>query len=444
MQPIKSHSNRSAAGFDTVSDIRDETITNENINSQRFIQLDALRGFAVMGIVMMNIVTFAFPQNAYFSPLIYGGTAPADIMTWFLSFVFFDGKMRGLFSLLFGASMMLIIMRSEAKGENSAKSHYNRMIWLIIFGLLHFSLIWFGDILFLYGIVGCFAYLMHHMDSKALIKSALGIFVTFALLLSIGLGSIFFVQNTAKQDGATVQEIAEYDNITSEFNPDSQILQDEIILHKSSYVEIVKNRITEQWTTPLFSLIIGITETFPFMLIGMALLKNGFLLGQSRPHIYKRGIKWGLGGGTILYAALGGMTIISGFDIVVALNAHQAWSALPRLMMTIGYAAAFITIIQNFQNSRGIIRIAAVGRMAFTNYIGSSIIMTSIFYGYGLGLFAEVSRSQLPFFVFSLWGFMLLWSKPWLIRFQYGPLEWLWRSLARRTIQPFKRKEYSI
>jgi len=406
----------------------------------RYIHLDVLRGFAVMGILVINIIAFAMPQNAYFGPNIYGGTDVTDIGTWFLSFTFFDGKMRGLFSLLFGASLMLIIRRSEAKGESSAKTHYNRMFWLMIIGVLHFSLIWFGDILFLYAVMGCFAYLMHHLEAKKLLRWALGIYISFALILSISLAGLLYQKHMAEQENATADQIESYQSFASEFDPNHTNITNEIQAYNSPYKDVVAYRITNEWTTPLISIIIGLTETFPFMLIGMALLKNGFFTGQSSAYIYRKAVAIGLVLGSIIYGLFAILIINSEFSIALIFNIMQGWSAIPRLMMVIGYAALIIMIVDKAANNALIIRIAAAGRTAFTNYIGTSIIMTSIFYGYGLGFFGQIERHQLPLFVLGSWILMLLWSKPWLMHFQYGPLEWLWRSLARREIQSFKRK----
>ena len=112
---------------------------------------------------------------------------------------------------------------------------------------------------------------------------------------------------------------------------------------------------------------------------------------------------------------------------------------LPRLLMTIGYAAALTLLIHRLAGSGFLARVVATGQAAFTNYLGTSIVMTTIFYGYGLGLYGFVSRAELWFFVIGAWAVMLLWSKPWLARFRYGPLEWLWRSLARMQLQSMRR-----
>lgn len=418
-----------------------ETIfmSHNKTQKQRYIHLDALRGFAVMGILTMNIIAFAMPQNSYFIPNLFGPATASDAAAWIGNFILFDGKMRGLFSLLFGASMMLIIMRAEAKGESSAKTHYSRMIWLIIFGLLHFTFIWFGDILFLYGVMGCVAYLMHHLDAQRLLKWGLGIFISFTLLLTIALGGLLYQKYSAESSDATSAEIAEYQSFKDEFKPDSETTVAELDTYTKGYSDIVTYRISEEWTTPIFSIFIGITETFPFMLIGMALLKNGFLLGHSSASTYKKALVYGLGGGIILNSIIAFIIFKNDFDIAIIFNAIQGWSNFPRLMMTVGYAALLILIISINPLNNLLLRTAAAGRMAFSNYIGTSIIMSVIFYGYGLGYYNEISRMGLFPIVIGVWVIMLLWSKPWLERFHYGPLEWLWRCLARREIQKFKR-----
>jgi uncharacterized protein len=147
----------------------------------------------------------------------------------------------------------------------------------------------------------------------------------------------------------------------------------------------------------------------------------------------------GLGLGGASFVAIGLYVWSTGFDLLDTMNAALAWTVPGRLLMTIGYASALVLLIQRFGHSGFIARVVAAGRAAFTNYLGTSIAMTTIFYGYGLGLFGEVGRAELYLFVIGAWIVMLLWSKPWLTRYRYGPFEWLWRSLARRQLQPMRR-----
>lgn len=405
----------------------------------RHITLDALRGFAVMGILAMNIAAFNMPFMAYLNPAIYGGDTGPNLLSWFVSYIIFDGKMRGLFSLLFGASMLLVAERAEAKGESAIRVHYARMFWLALFGLAHFFFIWFGDILFLYASVGCIAFLFRKWQPRRLIKWALIIYALGFLLFTAGTGGMLYQQYQANQPDATAKQIKDYEKIVKADDFTSVGTNKDIALHRGSYAKIVSHKLREEYLQPFGGVLQSIFETLPLMMIGMALLKNGFLLGQWDRRKYQQWALYGVCGGAILsaIAALGQYS--SGFNPVIVINTQIAWMIFPRLLMTMGYAAALILFVQWLAGSGFLARVVATGQAAFTNYLGTSIIMTTIFYGYGLGLYGFVSRAELWLFVFGAWALMLLWSKPWLERFRYGPLEWLWRSLARMELQPLRR-----
>ncbi len=403
----------------------------------RHISLDALRGFAVMGILAMNIIGFAMPEWAYVSPGAYGGETPADRISWFFSFILVDGKMRGLFSLLFGASMMLIIERAEAKQQSAARTHYARMFWLALFGLAHYFLLWFGDILFTYAMIGCVAFLMHEWEPKRLIKWALIVYGLGFILWIAQLGSLQFLQWAAGQPGADPDIIGNFREVMAgdDFNAN---VASELALHRGSWASIFTAKVREWWL-PFGAVLQAITETLPLMMLGVAMKKNGFLTGDWADADYRRWINRLLPAGLLSTAALAAFAWFSNFNLVHTLAIFMAWSAVPRLMLTIAYAALLILSIKRLSGSAFLDRVAATGRAAFTNYLGTTIVMTTIFYGYGLGLYGYVSRPALWLFVLGAWAVMLLWSKPWLERFQYGPLEWLWRSLARMELQPMRR-----
>ena len=175
------------------------------------------------------------------------------------------------------------------------------------------------------------------------------------------------------------------------------------------------------------------------MLLGMALFKNGFLLGRWDNVRYRQWAIWGISGGAALSAIAAFGQYASGFNPIIVINTQISWMIFPRLLMTMGYAAGLILLVQRLAGSAMLARVVATGQAAFTNYLGTSIIMTTIFYGYGLGLYGYVSRAQLWLFVLGAWGLMLLWSEPWLRHFRYGPFEWLWRSLARMKVQQLRR-----
>jgi uncharacterized protein len=405
--------------------------------SDRYLTLDAMRGFAVMGILAMNIIAFAMPEWAYVTPIAYGGLSTENQISWIFSFIFIDGKMRGLFSLLFGASMMLIIERAQAKGESAAKIHYSRMFWLALFGLAHYFFLWFGDILFLYASVGCIAFLFRNWQPERLIKWALIIFGLGVLFWGLQMGGLQILQYFATQPNADADMVARYDEIIRSNDFDLNVA-DELALHRGAYWPIVSEKLSE-WYTPLAAVLQSIAETLPLMMIGMAMKKNGFITGEWDRPIYILWARKLVTGGLIASAALAGYLVAVDYDLIDSLAVFLAWSAIPRLMLTVGYAALLILLIGRISHQKFIKRVAATGQAAFTNYLGTSILMTTLFYGYGFGFFGHVSRIALWPVVFAMWALMLLWAQPWLTRYRYGPLEWLWRSLARGGLQRMKR-----
>lgn len=404
---------------------------------QRHISLDAMRGFAVMGILAMNIIGFAMPEWAYITPVAYGTETLADQMAWGFSFIFIDGKMRGLFSLLFGASMMLVIDRATAKGESAAHVHYRRMGWLAVFGLAHYFFIWFGDILFLYAIVGMIAFRFRDWPSERLMKVALIVFAVGLVVWGLQFGGLQAWQFLATRPDASADMLRQYREMMD--SPDFAFnIAPDLALHRGSYAEIVADKLND-WSAPISTVLMSVGETLPLMMIGMAMHKNGFITGNWEAADYRRWAMRLVPIGLLLTAALAAWMFAADFDRVTSLAVFFFWGAIPRMMLTIGYAAVLIRLIGHYRHHPMIARVAAAGRSAFSNYLGTSIVMTTIFYGYGFGLFGDVGRVGVWVFVIGAWAVMLIWSKPWLMKFHYGPLEWLWRSLARGKMQLMRR-----
>lgn len=404
--------------------------------TERLITLDAMRGFAVMGILAMNIVAFAMPEMAYVSPRAYGGETASDLAAWGLGFLLFDGKMRGLFSILFGASMVLITDRAEATGQNPRSVHYRRMAWLAVFGLCHYFFIWWGDILFLYAAVGCVAFRFRTWEARRLIKWALGLFTLGVVLTSLFFGAQLAVASAADDPASPMAEAGQ--GVRDEYAKIDGEVTAELTLFRGPHLPILGERL-DNAANPLIMVLMSFLETLPLMLLGMALFRNGFLTGTWSTDDYRRtALRW-LPPGLALTMVVGWLQWRADFDYIVAVNAFIAWAAPGRLMMTIAYAALLVLVIRAATGSALIARVAATGRAAFSNYLGTSIVMTTVFYGYGFGLFGDVGRWTLYLVCVGMWALMLLWSKPWLDRFRYGPLEWLWRSLARGAVQPMRK-----
>ena len=406
----------------------------DGTRTERLLTLDALRGVAVMGILAMNVVAFAMPEMATLSPRAYGGETAADVAAWALGFVLFDGKMRGLFSILFGASMILIADRAQAAEQDAAAVHYRRMIWLGLFGLGHYFLVWWGDILFLYAVVGGIAFTFRAWEPRRLIRWAAVLFAIGVLLHSLFFGAQLAAAGAAAESPMAAAGAA----IRGQYAAIDREIAHELALYRGSYPAIFAERL-DRASTPFVVLLMSLLETLPLMMIGMALLRNGFLAGTWDAARYARAAWRWLVPGLLLTLLVAAVQWRSGFDYIVSINAYFGWAGPGRLMMTIGYAALLILLIRRASARPWMARVAAAGRAALSNYLGTSIVMTTIFYGYGLGLFGMVGRWPLYLFCLGLWAVMLLWSQPWLERYRYGPLEWLWRSLARGRPQPMRR-----
>jgi len=406
--------------------------------SERIATLDIVRGVAVMGILAMNIVAFAMPGAAYLNPMAYGTEGPADLASWVFSFILIDGKMRGLFSFLFGASLLLVVERAEASGQSPARIHYSRMAWLLVFGLIHFYLIWWGDILSLYAPVGMIAFLFRRFSARHMLHIGIGLIVV-QFLLFIGFSLSLFQQAAeAARPGASAATLAAWADTQDGIGlyPPAR-LAGILASYRGSWLGIVADNWAHNAFSPLSSLWLFGAETLAYMLFGMAALRSGFLTGAWSDRTYRRVAAMGFGIGIPAYALFTWLILSVHFDVPMLVTFSVAATVLTRPAMIVAIAATVILLTRR----RGALtqRVAAAGRAAFSNYLGTSILMTALFYGWGLGLFGSLSRVQLWIPVVLMWTLMLLWSKPWLDRFAYGPFEWLWRSLARGEVQRMRR-----
>ncbi len=403
----------------------------------RIATLDIVRGVAVMGILAMNIVAFAMPPSAYINPVAYGSEAPIDFAAYAFNFVLIDGKMRGLFSFLFGASMLLIIEKAEAKGESPASVHFRRQLVLLLFGALHFYLIWYGDILFGYALIGMVAWFFRRKPTKILIVwGIIFVIVEFAMMAGMA-ASAANLARAVTEPGVSADTLRSWNEMTAYIRvPTAAELNHQLGLILGPWSGVAHYQLTDHRYDPLiFSLMFG-PETLGYMLFGMAALKSGYLTGQWTDAQYGRAATVGFAIAIPCYLLLVWLIFSNGFSVPALFAFSMAATVLIRPVMVAAIAAMVILFTR--QNGWLTKRIAAAGRAAFTNYLGTSILMTGLFYGWGFGLFGELSRASLWLVVIGMWVLMLAWSKPWLDRFQYGPFEWLWRSMSRGDIQPMR------
>ena len=379
-----------------------------------------------MGILAANMPGFALPEAAYFSPLAWGGSTGLDRLAWFVTYVLVEGKMRGLFSLLFGASMLLIIERAQEHGDNAVQVHFSRMAWLYLIGLAHLYLLWWGDILAHYALVGCVAYPFHRCRIRALLALA-----ALLLLLQLAL-EISVLHGLSAATDATLAAFRRSFGV-----PPRAELTAELAAHRGTYADSFGFRI-DHVSGPIAGVRVVGLETLAYMLLGMASLKSGFVSGNWSARAYRRIALLLLGITLPILAALAANTAARQFDIYAVVFASLVAGTAIRPFVVVGYVALTIALMR--PGGRLTARIAAAGRAAFSNYLGTTILVTGLVEGYGLGWFGHLTRAQLYLVAFVIWAIMLLWSKPWLDRFRYGPLEWVWRSLARLSPQPMIRR----
>ncbi|HEX8224593.1 MAG TPA: DUF418 domain-containing protein [Allosphingosinicella sp.] len=404
----------------------------------RIATLDIVRGVAVMGILAMNIVAFAMPPSAYLNPNAWGTESGWDLASWAFSFVLVDGKMRGLFSFLFGASLLLVIQKAEAKGESAASVHFRRMLWLLLFGWLHFLFIWYGDILTGYASIGLVAWFFRDLaPRRLLIWGVFFVLLEFAMMSAFAARTQELAATLAASPGnavAATEMKAMGEGIAV---PAAAEMTRQLGVFLGPWTGVVRDQFTRHLGEPLFMLFIFGWETLGYMLLGMAALKNGFLTGawDDRRYLWVAAVGFAIA--LPCYAVLAWLLARDGFTVPGIFTYSFAGTVLIRPVAVAAIAALIILLTR--RGGALTQRIAAAGRAAFTNYLGTSILMTALFYGWGAGLFGSLSRIELWLVVFAMWGLMLLWSKPWLDRHRYGPFEWLWRTLARWQWQPMRK-----
>ncbi|MEL7517917.1 MAG: DUF418 domain-containing protein [Pseudomonadota bacterium] len=404
----------------------------------RISSLDFIRGLAVMGILAANIVAFGQPPSAYIWPeaFLVDASDPGG-WQWIAQFILIDGKMRGLFTLLFGAGMYLFMERAWERGSSRWLQMW-RLFLLLGFGLFHFYLIWFGDILSMYAIIGFGAVACMRWQPGTQIRAGLFIYT----LGCIAWGGLFLMQYLIVDTGVFADQpwVAEARTEIVQSGETQRANDAKFIVHMKSgdYTALITERFKQQWFLPFVNPLFLFFETFSLMLIGMGLYRQGFFSGDFAPSKMKL---WGwagviVGGGLSL--AIGLFVKSGGFSFVAVNAAFIGWSMVPRLMMVLGLAAL---LVEYSKGATGWLadRVSAAGRAAFTNYLGTSVVMMIVFQGWGLGLFGQLNRPLLYLVTVLTWVLMLAWSKPWLARFRYGPLEWLWRCLTYRKAFPLRR-----
>lgn len=403
---------------------------------ERIIALDILRGFAVLGILLANITGFAHQDIAYYwPPGLPGGGSAADEAIWLAQFTLVDAKFRGLFALLFGAGMMLAMDRA-ANYESAIWLQARRLFWLAIFGLLHFYLLFDGDILFSYAIAGLIAIIALTYEARPLLLVGTGLALLGGLMRSLQYGDVALVELQALLEGGGGETYAYLQEYWRERIGRSA--QDAVVFADGSYREVVAQRLGDS-----FILWHGFTltffETIPVMVIGMGLFRAGTFTDADLRRRW-RGWAWAAFVlGALLHLAAGASLIWLEFPPFSTQFAFFGLSLIFTVPMLLGGAVLLTDWAMTIRKSWLGERLALAGRVAFTNYVGTSLVMSLIFQGWAGGLFGTMDRLEMLAVVALGWALMLTFSRLWLRRFRFGPLEWLWRCLTYWRLFPIRR-----
>lgn len=407
--------------------------------TERYQSIDAVRGFAVLGILLMNIVGMGLPTFAYVSPVYWGGHTGADLWAWAINYVLSDGKFRGLFTMLFGASMLLIADRAEGRRPGPAATHYRRVWWLFVIGMIHAYFLFFGDILVTYALAGALVFPLRKLGPRTLI--AIGVAVLLALLGKdlFEVTYIKAIQTAVAAGTAMPGETEIWTGAQLLLNAPHAMGEMEVRLMRGGFLEALQSRAQAAWIIQSqFMPTEEIPEAVGQMLIGAGLFRLGFFTLGWSSRAYATMIAIGYLVGVPVTAWLAWKTVQVDFE-PVARRLFEVLTAPPRPFIALAHASLLMLIIRAGALKGLISRLEAAGRMAFSNYLSTSIITSFVFCGYGLGLYGQLARHELYYVVLAVWAFILLWSKPWLARFHYGPFEWLWRSLVMWKAQPFRK-----
>jgi len=401
--------------------------TDAGPTTRRVLATDVLRGIAILGILPMNMQIFALYPVTVIYPNAGEFTDSINIATWTLLRVFIGSKDLLIFSMLFGAGIIMAEGSRHMPGNAGSALHYRRMAVLLAFGLIHAYLIWSGDILVTYAFCGSLVYLL-----RKLRPTVLAIFGILAFAFPMGL--LFLAHFAVPRLSPNTQN-----TLISFLRPDAETIAHFNQVYGGSWLAQMENRIPDALANETIAVLLFMGWIAAgMMLLGMAMQKHGVLTAKSSNRSY----------GLMIGAAL-----VVGFPLLIysfVWSFARQWR-LPDgfllgwcfretsyLVIAFGWIGAVMLICRHGKRPRLSMVLGAVGRMALTNYLMQSVICSFIFYGHGLGLVGKVDHFGQILITLFIWSAQLVFSPIWLARFQFGPVEWLWRSLTYRRKQPMR------
>ena len=393
----------------------------------RIDALDVLRGVAVLGILVLNVQAFAMPGAAYFNPTAYGDLEGANLYVWVVGRMLADQKFMTIFSMLFGASIVLMTERAESRGD-ARRVHYRRMGWLLVIGLLHAHLLWSGDILFLYAVCGMLVYpLRRQPPGRLLVLGVTLLAVASAYSVWTGLSLPHWPPEALS---SFTREV---------WLPPPEMIEAELAAYRGGWLDQQPLRSASAFEFETYVLITwGLWRAGGLMLIGMALFRSGVFSAERSTRLYVA---------LIAVAAAIGLPLVAWGIATDFARGWPLWSFLvgsqlnywPSILVSLGYVGVVMLAGRTVALHALTRPFAAVGRTALSNYLLQTVLCTSLFYGHGVGWFGSVDRVGQVGVVAAVWAVQLVASPLWLRRFRFGPAEWAWRSLTYGVRLPLRR-----
>lgn len=397
----------------------------------------------------MNILFFGLPGAARLNPTVAGGFTGMNYAAWLVAYLVFDEKMITIFSMLFGAGLVLMTDRMNQQGRSPAGFSYRRSAILFVIGLAHAYLLWPGDILVSYALCGMLVYPLRKLSPRMLLIVGLLVMLP-SVPLTVTVSTLFrsfrdaaerVTEATKQGDPVTERDrdlAQSWENIRKDFHPAPAEITEEITAyHALSYWKLILRQAPaafEVQTTIFGAAFVWMVSGR--MLIGMALMKLGVFSIRRSMRFYWLLVLFGYGLGWPIVACGANRQIESNFDVVYLFGGGMEFNNFASIPVALGHIGVVMLVVRVRLLTWLTDRLAAAGRMALSNYLMQSLLCMTFFSGYGFGYFGAFDRVQLCGIVAVIWALQLWYSLIWLRYFQFGPVEWLWRSLTYGTVQP--------
>lgn len=413
--------------------------------AKRLESLDFLRGCALFGILLMNIVGMGLGA-AYDNPTIAGGATGINLTTWLVINIGFEGTQRALFSILFGAGVILLSSRLESKGgADSTDIFFRRNLWLLAFGLINsWVLLFVGDILYFYAITAFFLFAFRKLPGRTLLALGVGALILGAAWSAVETRGMLGLNAESEAASAipAEQRTAEQKKAIEDWKEESRAGPLPAVYERNrkkithsywSALQTRSDRIMERQSWDLYRYFFDI---FGMMMLGMALFRLGVLTLESRTRTYVAMTVGGYAVGLTVGITEAKWIMDHNFTALAYAQASISYD-VSRLAMTIGHLGLLMLFLR--WGFLPFVRrsMAAVGRMALTNYLTHSVVALVVFVL--LGRFGALERHQLYYIVLAVWAVQFVLSPIWLKHYHFGPVEWLWRYLTYGEAPPFRK-----